>query len=353
MKKVMFFCACFLFWGLNTHAFSAACVMDADSGRILYSINENDKHLIASTTKVMTALVVLNYAKLDSIVTAGEEILDAYGSSIYLKLQEKMTVEDMLYGLTMRSGNDAALTLAVHTAGSVEGFVKLMNDMALMIGMHDTTFSNPHGLDEETQNISTVKDMCLLMREAMKNEQFKKITATSKWDVKTNYGNYEWYNKNRLLTDYKYATGGKIGYTTRAKHTFVSSATKDDENLVIATFKDSDKFNNHKRLYNIYFKEYNKYKLIDKNDLRIDYKSGYRVFANSDFYMLLKESELESVKRHVELYQNLKVGEGVHKIGTMSITVDNILYKQINIYAEKTQEKRKSVIERIMNFFKW
>jgi len=353
MKKVMFFCASFLMCYYKVNAFSAACVMDADSGRMLYGVNENEKYLIASTTKIMTALVTLNYANLDSEVTAGKEILDAYGSSIYLKLQEKMTVEDLLYGLSLRSGNDASLTLAVHTAGSVEGFVKLMNDMAQMIGMHETIFENPHGLDEETQNKSTVYDMCLLMREAMKNEEFRKITGTTKWSVKTNFGNYEWYNKNKLLTDYKYATGGKIGFTTKARHTFVSSATKDNKNLVVATFKDADKFNTHKKLYNIYFEEYGKYKLIDKNDLRVDYKKNYRVFTNSDFYMLLKENEISKVKRHVELYQNIKNSDGVHKIGTMSIVLDDVIYKQMNLYAEKIKDEKKSIIERIKEFLRW
>lgn len=353
MKKVIFFCVCFFLFSSKVYGYSAGLVMDADSGRVLYSENENKKYLIASTTKIMTALVVLNNAKLDDVVTAGDEIKDAYGSAIYIKPLEKMSIEDLLYGLMLRSGNDAALVLAKHTAGSIEGFIKLMNDTALMIGMRDTVFENPHGLDEETQNKSTVYDMCLLMKEAMKNEKFREITATKKHIVKTNFNTYEWYNKNRLLTDYKYATGGKIGYTTSAKHTFVSSATKEGKNLVIATFIDPDRFDTHESLYEKYFDMYEKYTLIDKENLKIDYKEGYKTYTASSFSMLLTREEAKRVKRNVELYSEIKEGTGSKIVGTISIELDGKTYKKMNLYAEGQKVKKRNFFERIKDFFKW
>mgnify|MGYP002424057764 CR=1 FL=1 len=353
MKKVIFFCVCVILSVVNVKGYSAALVMDADSGRVLYSHDKNSRYLIASTTKIMTALVVLNNVDIKEEVVAGEEILEAYGSSIYLKPQEKFTVEDLLYGLMLRSGNDAALVLAKYTAGSMEGFVKLMNDTALMIGMHDTTFSNPHGLDEQNENRSTVYDMCLLMREAMNNEEFRKISGVSKHVAKSNFGTYEWFNKNRLITDYKYATGGKIGYTTRAKHTFVSAATKDGKNLVIATFVDGDRFDTHKNLYEKYFEMYKKYTLIDKDNLKIKYKNGYRVYTTSSFSMLLKKDEKKNVKREVELYQDTsEEWYGTRIVGTMAITLNGVEYKRVNIYAEKL-EKPKSFWDKVKEFFKW
>lgn len=355
MKKVLLFFTCFITFNMNVLAYSAAVVMDADSKRVLYSVDESSQYLIASTTKIMTALVVLNNVNIQDEVTIGEEVLEAYGSAIYIKPKEKLKVRDLLYGLMLRSGNDAALALAKYTAGSVEGFVKLMNDTALMIGMHDTVFSNPHGLDEETENKSTVYDMCLLMIEAMKNEQFREITSTKEYKVKSNFNSYDWYNKNRLLTDYKYATGGKIGFTTRARHTFVSSASKDGKNLVITTFKDPDRFQTHESLYEKYFEEYKNYKLIEKDRLKINYKRGYRVFTTSDFSMLLNKNEKKKVKREVELYQNVKESENVHIIGTMSITLDGKTYKKLNIYSEaKNKDTNKSsFLDKIKGFFKW
>lgn len=354
MKKVILFCLCFLIFIMSPKAYSAAVVMDADSGRVLYSQDQDSKYLIASTTKIMTALVVLNNVQnIKSEVTVGDEVLKAYGSSIYIKPKEKLTVEDLLYGLMLRSGNDSALVLAKYTAGSVEGFVKLMNDTALMLGMNNTTFSNPHGLDEENENKSSVYDMALLMVEAMKNEEFRKITSTKEYKLKTNFNTYVWYNKNRLLTDYKYATGGKIGFTTRARHTFVSSATKDDKNLVVATFKDSDRFLTHEKLYEQYFDEYKKYKLIDKNNPRVSYKWGYDVYTTSDFYMLLNKSEKKRVKREVELYKNVPASDNAQVIGTMSITMDGVVYKKQNIYAVKKTQEKKSFLDKIKEFLKW
>ncbi len=351
MKKVIVFLAVLFLSILSVDAYEAVTVMDADSGRVLFSENGNTKRRIASTTKVMTTLVALNYAELDKVVTTGDEILKAYGSSIYLKPQEKMSIRDLLYGLMLRSGNDAALTIAVNTAKSEEGFVKLMNDMSLMIGMHDTKFSNPHGLDD-TENISTTYDLCLLMREAMENEEFRKITSTKKYSVKSNFGSYEWYNKNRLLTDYKYATGGKIGYTAKARHTFVSSATKDDKNLVIATFVDADRFNTHEKLYEKYFSMYDKYTLVDKDNLEVNYKPGYKVFASSSFSMLLTKDELKRVKRDIEFYDDAIVDEGATVIGSMTISLDGKVYQKQNIYAEKIA-KPKTFWDKIKEFLGW
>lgn len=352
MKRTIFFCVCIFGFLLRVNAASSVAIMDADSGRLLYSQDSSSKYLIASTTKIMTAFVALSYGRLEDIVTAGDEILDAYGSSIYLKPKETMKLEDLLYGLMLRSGNDAALTIARHVAGSVEGFVKLMNDTALMIGMHDTEFNNPHGLDEEAENRSTTYDMCLLMIEAMKNENFARITSATKYSVKTNFGSYEWYNKNKLLTNYKYATGGKIGYTTRARHTFVSSASKDGKNLVIASFVDPDKFTTHENLYERIFKEYKKYLLIDKDNLRVKYKSGYRVYTPESFSMLLKNDEKKKVKRVVELYNDVEASDATQIIGTVSIVLDGKTYKKMNIYATKIQ-KKSSIFDRIKDIFKW
>lgn len=354
MKKAIFFLLCLVVFVPKVCAYSAAAVMDADSGRVLYSENLDSKYLIASTTKIMTALVVLNYANINEFVEAGEEITEAYGSSIYLKPGEKMTVLDLLYGLMLRSGNDAAVVLAKHTAGSVEGFVKLMNDTALGIGMHDTVFENPHGLDEETKNKSTVYDMCLLMVEAMKNETFRKITSTKKYSVKSNFGSYEWYNKNKLLTDYKYATGGKIGYTTHAKHTFVSSATKDNKNLVIATFIDPDRFDTHEALYEKYFDMYEKYQIIDKDNLKVRYKVGYKVYTTSSFSMLLSKKEKKLVRREVEIYKNDSDFVGSRVIGTISVVLDGKTIKKLNLYAEGPKpEEKKSWFQKFKERIGW
>ena len=355
MKKMIFFCAVlFMAFLRNVYGVEYEIVMDADSGRVLYGKNIDEKRLIASTTKIMTTLVVLRNMDLNRELTVGEEVLDAYGSSIYIKPGEKMKVIDMLYGLMLRSGNDSALTLAVNTAGSVEGFSILMNETAASIGMKNTTFTNPHGLDEETQNTSTVYDMALLMREAMKNKTFRKITGTKHYKVKTNMNVHDWYNKNELLSNYKYATGGKIGYTGAARHTFVSSATKDGKNLIVATFVDENRFITHKKLYEKYFPLYNKYNLIDKDHLNINYKPGVRLYTKESFNMLLTEEESKNIVKSVTLYNDVSIGNDETIIGDISVGLDGVLYKRMKIYGVKANIKEsKSFWKKIKEFFKW
>lgn len=356
MRKMIFLIGIILsaLFYLNVHA-SAECelVMDADSGRVLYSKNIDKKRLIASTTKIMTTLVVLNNSKLDEVVTVGDEVLDAYGSAIYIKPKEKLTIRELLYGLMLRSGNDAAIALAVHVAGSVDNFALLMNETANKIGMNDTVFSNPHGLDEDTKNTSTVYDMALLMREAMKNNEFRKITSSKEYTVKTNFNTYVWYNKNKLLSEYKYATGGKIGYTKAAGHTFVSAASKDGKNLIIATFLDSNRFVTHKSLYEKYFDEYIKYTLIDKDYLNLNYKRGYKLFTKESYSMLLNKNEVDKVNREVVFYNNVKISDKPTIIGTISIILNKNIYKRLNIYAIKNgKTEKKGWIERISDYFR-
>ena len=175
--------------------------MDLDSGRVLYQENIKEKKLIASTTKILTAIVTLENASLDKEVIIGDEVLKMYGTNIYIEVGEKITIKDLLYGLLLRSGNDAAVALAVAVSGSEEEFVKLMNKKAQDIGMKDSSFTNPHGLDDDTKNYSTAYDMALLSRYAYQNKTYRKIVGTKKYVTKTKDKTYLWYNRNKLLSD--------------------------------------------------------------------------------------------------------------------------------------------------------
>jgi len=355
MKKVLFFLV-IIFLSIRTVDINASAeyelVMDAKSGRVLYEKNGNKQALIASTTKIMTALVVLNNIEIDTKVTVGEEVLKAYGSAIYIKSGEILTIEDLLYGLMLRSGNDAALTLAYAVGGSIEGFAELMNETAHNIGMFNTIFQNPHGLDEETQNKSTVYDMALLMREAMKNPVFQKITSAKKYILKTNMNTYEWYNKNKLLTNYKYATGGKIGYTTRARHTFVSSASKDNKELIVATFKDNDRFNTHETLHEKFFDIFESYKIIEKDDLQINFKKEYKIYTLESYEVLLKKDEIDKMTKEIVLYDNVSVTSNPTIIGNITIKLNGESLKKMNIYAEKQEVIKRSFWDKIKDWFK-
>ena len=142
----------------------SSVVMDLNSGSVLYQKNANEKRLIASITKIMTAIITLENISLNKEIKVGEEVLKMYGTNIYVEVGEKITIKDLLYGLLLRSGNDASVVLANAVSKNEEEFVKLMNTKAQEIGMKNSTFSNPHGLDEETKNYSTAYDMALLSK---------------------------------------------------------------------------------------------------------------------------------------------------------------------------------------------
>lgn len=352
MKKIVFLIVISFLCIVKVDAAPMEIVMDADSGRVLYGKNINQKELIASTTKIMTALVVIKNLDLDKKIKVGEEVNDAYGSAIYIKEKEIISGRDLLYGLLLRSGNDAALTLAKEVGGSAEGFTKMMNETAFGLGMKDTIFLNPHGLDEDGGNISTVYDMALLMREAMQYDVFKKITSTRRHTVKTNFNIYDWYNKNKLLSSYKYATGGKIGYTKKAKHTFVSSAMKDGKKLIVVTFKDENQFKRHEELYETYFKKYKLYKIIDKDNININYDDNYKLFTLENSYMLLSKEEKKKVNRIVTFYNNIKCDKTC-SIGTIEIKIGNESLRKANIYATKIEDKKENIIDKIRKWCKF
>ena len=271
-----------------------AILIDQDTGRILYSKNINERRLIASTTKIMTAVLAIESGKLDDIITIDESVLKSYGSGIYIKPGEEISLRSLVYGLLLRSGNDAALAIEEYLGGH-DKFIIMMNKKAKEIGMNNTSFENSSGLDESgEENYSTVYDMALLMKYANNIYDFREIDSTKKYELETNKNYYSWVNKNKLLFNYKYATGGKTGYTKKAKRTLVSSASKDDVNLIAVTFNDKDDFNTHKTLYEYGFNNYRRYLIINKNNIKI---KGYKnAFIKTNYYYLLKDNERDNIK---------------------------------------------------------
>src|SRR5699024_1594990 len=168
---------------------------------------------------------------------------------------EKMSLEDLLYGLLLRSGNDAAVAIAEHVGGSEEGFVYLMNETAAYIGMTNTHFENAHGLDDSS-HYSSAYDMALLMREAYQNKVFRIMSGTSSHQAKTT--KYPWHNKNKLLTGmYEPITGGKTGYTTKAGRTLITTAEKENLSLIAVTLHAPDDWNDHMSMYEWGFETFN------------------------------------------------------------------------------------------------
>ncbi|KAB8138377.1 D-alanyl-D-alanine carboxypeptidase [Gracilibacillus oryzae] len=240
----------------------SAVLIDQSTGRVLYEKNANERSLIASITKIMTAIVAIESGKLNEYVSVSDRSIGTEGSSIYLTKEDQFTLEELVYGLMLRSGNDAAVAISEQVGGSEEGFVHLMNEKADWIGMTDTHFDNPHGLDSDT-HFSTAYDMALLMKYAMENETFVEISGTKSF--KANDRDYSWHNKNKLLTSlYEYCIGGKTGYTKAAGRTLVTAAEKNGQRLIAVTINGPDDWNDHIQMFEWGFQTFDQAELQSK-----------------------------------------------------------------------------------------
>ena len=328
--------------------------MDIDSNRILYEKNIHEVRSVASISKIMTAIVAIESGKLDDKVIIGDEIKSAYGSGIYIQKGEELTLRDLLYGLMLRSGNDAALAIANYIGGSVDEFVDMMNKKASELKMTNTTFNNPSGLDQDKGNYSTAYDMAILTSYAMKNKDYKEITSTKKYILKTNKNTYSWINKNKLLTHYKYSTGGKTGFTEIAKRTLVSTASKDNTNLVVVTLNDGNDWNDHKNLFEYGFNNYTNIKILTKGDITIyneKYYSDYKLYIKNDYYYLLSNGEENNLIFKYRLEKKRKI-ENSDKIGILNVYLGDKKIHEENIYVRTIQDK-KTFKERLKEWFKW
>lgn len=312
-----------------------AILIEQSSGRVLFEKQAHQEQPIASITKIMTAIIAIESGKLNDTVIASNRAVNAVGSSIYLEEGEKMKLKDLVYGLMLRSGNDAAVAISEHVGGSTEGFVHLMNRKAKWLGMTSTSFENPHGLDSD-KHYSTAYDMAVLMRYAMDNEIFRQVTETERY--KADKRAYAWRNKNKLLTGmYENSNGGKTGFTRVAGRTLVSSALKDDMELIVVTLNGPDDWRDHIGMFEWGFNQYNM--------TTIDQKGGsiYRIgetrdqvtgYLHHDIALPLNENEQNQIKRKsFILHDNPRTAEDV--IGRTFYFVDAVPVIEAPIYSER------------------
>ena len=238
-----------------------AYVLDAVSERVLYEKNPDHQSLIASTTKIMTALVVCEQCNVLDRMEIPKEAVGIEGSSMYLKEGEILTIQELLYGLMLRSGNDAAVALAIYCGGTVEGFAELMNDKARNLGLKNTHFVNPNGLDAPG-HYSTARDLAVLAAYAMENPVFYKTVSAKNIRMGERYLT----NHNKLLWRVEGADGVKTGYTKAAGRILVSSATRDSRRIIAVTIDDGDDWNDHAKLLNEGFSRYELKQIVSEGD---------------------------------------------------------------------------------------
>lgn len=269
-----------------------AILLDAATGRVLYEKNADSRSLIASTTKIMTALVVCEQCNVLDRMRIPKEAVGIEGSSMYLREGEVLTIQELLYGLMLHSGNDAAVALAIYCGGTVEGFAELMNDKARVLGMTGSHFENPNGLDSPG-HYSTARDLAVLAAYAMENPIFAKTVSAKTVTV----GDRSLRNHNKLLWRLEGADGVKTGYTRAAGRILVSSAVRQGRRLIAVTINDGDDWNDHEALHNNGFSEYTLQTLVEEGQnlgtVRImgGERDSVDVLAAQDFSYAIADSE--------------------------------------------------------------
>lgn len=277
-----------LFVPVSVEAASSYAVVDAETGRVLMGEAENTRHPIASLTKMWTALVAIEEGNLNDTVTISKKAVYSEGSSIYLQEGDQYKLEELLYGLMLRSGNDAATAIAEHVGGSVEGFVKLMNDKAVLYGLNGTTFANPSGLHHET-HLATAADTARMLQIAMKNETFRKIAST----VVYNGSRTVWHNKHKLLADNVGAIAGKTGYTKVAGRTLATYFERDEKAFAVVTINESNDWEMHKLMADTVNQLYKNYTLVDAGEYLIP---NATIKIEKPITLLLTEQERENIE---------------------------------------------------------
>lgn len=340
MKKamVLFFCAALLIPALlgSAHAAPensarAAILIHADTGEVLYEKNADERMLIASTTKIMTALVALEHCRCEEQVEIQPEYTGIEGSSMYLKAGETYQLSDLLYGMMLASGNDAATAVACHVGGSIEGFAKLMNEKAAELGLEDSCFQNPHGLDAQN-HYSTARDMACLTAAAMENEMFCQIVSTKTHTV----GELTFKNHNKLLWDYEGTLGVKTGYTKQAGRILVSCAEREGLRLICVTISDPDDWRDHKSLYDWAFASYEYPCVLSRDEvINIPVISGVAgsvgVSPRDDFRVLVKKESDRELKLKLPsfVFAELQAGD---EAGKASVIADGEPLGEVPLY---------------------
>jgi len=338
---------------------ASAVLIEQKSGRVLFEKEAHTKRRIASITKIMTAILAIESGKLNRYVKVSEQATHAEGSSVYLKPGEKIKLNDLVYGLMLRSGNDTAVAIAEYVGGSVGGFAYLMNQKAREIGMYDTHFANPHGLDDHENHYSSAYDMAILMRYAMQNETFRKISGTKVYRAPNPTEEWDrvWKNKNRLLSKYKYATGGKTGYTKRAKRTLVTTATKGDMSLIAVTLNGPDDWNDHISMYENGFRGFDMAEVLTKGKLQITkdklYKNHLYVKKSIVYPATSEEMDMFTIKYKLNKPKKyLKDERNERVVGKAFVYLDGRVVQETPIYYKNEAEvKKKDLSDYVKDIF--
>lgn len=323
---------------VEAYSTSAEIVMELNTNRVVYAKNENIKKYMASTTKILTAITIIESCNLDDVVEIKKNSVGIEGSSIYLEVGEKLTVKNLLYGLMLRSGNDCAHALAIHCCNSIEDFASLMNITAQKIGTKNSNFVNPHGLHDDN-HYTTAYDLALISCYAMKNDTFREIVSTKSIKIPhtTRNTNRLLLNKNKMLKEFSGSTGIKTGYTKKAGRCLVSSCKRNGIEFICVVLNCGPMFEVSKTLLNNAFNEYRNYKIMESDNILkfIDTDNGEKVgiYIKNDIILPLTKYERENIEIVIDVPNLLTNNDKNQKeIGKVKIYCQNNLLFEEKIY---------------------
>jgi len=326
----------------------AALLLDQATKRILYSKNAHEKLPMASTTKIMTAILALESGRMADVVRVSERAVQIGGSSIYLEAGEKKTLEELVWGLLLRSGNDAAIAIAEHLSGNVEKFAELMTRRAAELGARQTKFSNPHGLHQE-DHYTTAYDLALLAAHAMSKPEFREMAATR--EKKISWGDRPegrlLRNQNKLLTMYEGAEGIKTGWTTPAGRCFVGASSRNGWRLVGVVLNAPQMWEDSVRLFDFGYQHYRWETVIRAGQplKRAAVVRGVRdnvmLVAESEVGIPLKEDEVDYLRFrfHIREPLNAPLSAG-ERVGELQIYFGNTLVRTVSLLAGDAVQRR-------------
>ena len=311
-------------------------LMEQITGRVLSEKCSDEQKYIASITKILTAIIAIENADLDTWVEITYEDIHQVGSSLYMVAGDRMLLRDLLYGLMLRSGNDAAWAIANHVGGDVDSFVAMMNEKAAELGMTNSVFQNPSGLDETTYNLSTAYDIALVQRYAMNNPIYREISSKSMYRATSEQGKvFTWKNKHRLVNGgYKYAISGKTGFTERAKRTLVTSANNGELEFIAVTIVGGDDWSDHIHMFEYGFKNFNMRQVTNIGEIHVLERdlleqAGFnRLFIRDERSVVVRNDDSESVRKHLVLTDD----DTSEAVGTLEILINDELVDSLPVY---------------------
>ncbi len=336
----------------------AAAFVEMNTGRVLYQQNAHQRLPMASTTKIMTALVALENGDLESLVKVSETAQGVEGSSMYLKEGDVLTLNDLIIGLMFFSANDGAVAIAEHVSGSVEGFIELMNKQALDLNCVNTKFHNPNGLPDD-EHYTTAYDLAIIAAYALKNEKFREIVNSAKAEITLNGNEMTIYNKNKFLNLYDYAIGIKTGYTKAAGRCFVSAAQKNGMVICGVLLNSGDIFGESEAILEQCYKKYSMETVLTKGQYlcSIPVSGGeettFEVQVPEDIAVPLTDTEKESIEIKSDFIESLNAP--VHyqrQIGNIQILLDGKVIAEKIIYTEYTIGEKIPLVDRFKEKYK-